>query len=76
MIGFSTRLSFAFRCFFSLLAQGKIPQDILQALGWAKVEVAPVATAATAAPAAPKVRDEKPSPESPDRAVQMLGCRA
>ena len=46
MIGFSTRLSFAFRCFFSLLFQGKIPQDVLQALGWAKVEVAPLATAA------------------------------
>ncbi|MGD1082228.1 MAG: DUF2760 domain-containing protein [Candidatus Sulfotelmatobacter sp.] len=72
MIGFSTRLSFAFRCFFSLLFQGKIPQDVLQALGWAKVEVAPLATAAKVTPAAPKVRGDKPSPESLDRAVQML----
>ena len=72
MIGFSTRLSFAFRCFFSLLFQGKIPQDVLQALGWAKVEVAPLATAAKVTPAAPKVTGDKPSPESPDRAVQML----
>jgi len=64
MIGFSTRLSFAFRCFFSLLFQGKIPQDVPQALG-AKVEVGPLATPA-------KVRGEKPSPESLDRAVQML----
>jgi hypothetical protein len=72
MIGFSTRLSFAFRCFFSLLSQGKIPQDVLQALGGAKVEVAPLATAAKATPAAPKVRGDKPSPESLDRAVQML----
>jgi hypothetical protein len=72
MIGFSTRLSFAFRCFFSLLFQGKISQDVLQALGWAKVEVAPLAIAAKVTPAAPKVRGDKPSAESPDRAVQML----
>jgi hypothetical protein len=71
MIGFSTRLSFAFRCFFSLLFQGKVPEDIKQALGLAKPEVAPVATAAKVTPA-PKVGGEKPSPESLDRAVQML----
>ena len=59
MIGFSTRLSFAFRCFFSLLFQGEIPQDVLQALGLSK-----------AAP--PKAGGDKPSPESLDRAVQML----
>jgi hypothetical protein len=72
MIGFSTRLSFAFRCFCSLLFVGKIPQDVLQTLGWAKVEVAPLATAAKVTPAAPKVRGDNPSPESADRAVQML----
>ena len=33
MIGFSTRLSFAFRCFFSLLFQGKFPQDVLLEAG-------------------------------------------
>jgi hypothetical protein len=72
MIGFSTRLSFAFRCFCSLLFLGKIPQDVLQTLGWAKVEAAPLATAAKVTPAAPKVRGDNPSPESADRAVQML----
>jgi hypothetical protein len=72
MIGFSTRLSFAFRCFFSLLFQGRIPQDVLQALGGAKVDVESLTTAAKATPAAPKVRGDKPSPESLDRAVQML----
>jgi len=60
MIGFSTRLSFAFRCFFALLFQGEIPQDVLQALGFSK----------PAAPARPAV--DKPNPESFDRAVQML----
>ena len=72
MIGFPTRLFFAFRCFFSLLFQGKIPQDVLQALRVTKVEVAPPVTAANETPAAPKVRGDKPSPESLDRAVQML----
>ncbi len=72
MIGFSARLSFARRCFFSLLLQGKIPQDILQALGGSKVEVASFATAAKATPGPPKVGGDKPSPESLDRAVQML----
>ena len=66
MIGFSTRLSFAFRCFFSLLFQGRIPQDIQQALGWAKAE----ATKATFA--APDVEGKAPTTESLDRAVQML----
>ena len=60
MIGFSTRLSFAFRCFFSLLFQGEIPQDVLQELGISK----------TAAPAT--TAGDKPAPESLDRAVQML----
>jgi hypothetical protein len=69
MIGFSTRLSFAFRCFFSLLFQGAMPPDVPQALGWAKVQVAPLTAAAKATPAATKV---KPSPESLDRAVQVL----
>src|ERR1035437_8907706 len=59
MIGFSARLFFAFRCFFSLLFQGEIPQDVLQALGLAKSSPA-------------KTLGDKPAPESLDRAVQML----
>jgi hypothetical protein len=73
MIGFSTRLSFAFRCFFSLLLQGRIPQDVLQELASPKAEVGSLDAAAKAAPAAPEVAGDKPSPESLDRAVQMLG---
>src|ERR1039457_5531139 len=60
MIGFSTRLSFAFRCFFSLLFQGEIPQDVWQSFGLFR----------SAAPAKPVT--DKPTPESLDRAVQML----
>jgi len=59
MIPFSTRLPFAFRCFFSLLLQGTIPQDVLQTLGVSKSS--PV-----------KTLGDKPDPESLDRAVQML----
>src|ERR1700681_1679989 len=66
MIGFSTRLAFAFRCFFSLLLEGKIPQDIVRA----NAEVEPVT--ARAAPQAQKVAGDKLMPESADRAVQML----
>lgn len=69
MIGFSTRLSFAFRCFFSLLFQGKIPEDVLQKLGETKVEDSTVAPRAKAPSAAAKV---EPSAESLDRAVQVL----
>lgn len=65
MIGFATRLSFAFRCFFSLLFQGEIPPEVLQALTDSKA-------AAPATPAAPKPGGDTPSPESLDRAVQML----
>jgi len=66
MIEFSTRLSFAFRCFFSLLFRGRIPQDIQEALGWAKAE------AAKATLAAPDVEGKTPSTESLDGAVQTL----
>jgi hypothetical protein len=59
MIGFSTRLSFAFRSFFSLLFQGEIPQDILETLGVSKSS--PVSSLG-----------DKPTPESQDRAVQLL----
>jgi hypothetical protein len=72
MIGFSTRLSFAFRCFFSLLFQGRFPQDVLETLASSKAEVTPPAAAAKATPAGPEVGGHKPSPESLDRAVQML----
>src|SRR5262252_1500295 len=71
MIELSTRISFAFRCFFSLLFQGKIPQDMLEALTGSAAEVAPSPIARTP-PASTKVRGDAPNPEAVDRAVQML----
>src|SRR5664280_3449938 len=67
MMAFSTRFSYAFRCFFSLLFSGTIPQDIARVMA--------VATGASApnVPAAVKPKpSENPPLESFDRAVQML----
>ena len=64
MLAFSTRLSYAFRCFFSLLFEGRIPEDIASVLGIASSETKAV-TVGTPKSAA------KPA-ESFDRAVQML----
>jgi hypothetical protein len=69
MIGFSARLIFAFRCFFSLLFQGKIPQEILQALSTAE---APLRTAAKTNTASQTPGADASKPDTLDRAVQML----
>ncbi len=58
---FSTRVAYAFRCFFALLLHGDLPQDIAGALGPS------MATAASSKPAI-----EKPAEQPADRAVQML----
>jgi hypothetical protein len=68
MIDFPTRLSFAFRCFFSLLFDGEIPQEILQTVGGSAAEVAP--SPITRPPAS--ARGDAPNAEPVDRAVQML----
>ena len=69
MIGFSARLSFAFRCFFSLLFQGKVPQEILQALSTAE---APLRTAERTTTAMETPGADASKPDTLDRAVQML----
>lgn len=67
MMAFSTRISYAFRCFFSLLFSGTIPQDIGSVTDFATGTSAP----SVAAPVRPKP-GENPPVESFDRAVQML----
>jgi uncharacterized protein DUF2760 len=67
MMAFSTRFSYAFRCFFSLLFSGTIPQDIGRAMALVTGAGAPNVPAT----AKPKP-GEDPSSESFDRAVQML----
>jgi hypothetical protein len=71
MIPFSLRLSFAFRCFFSLLFKGKIPQGILQALSSSGPEGARNTATRTIA-TAEKPGGEVPSADALDRAVQIL----
>jgi hypothetical protein len=72
-MGFGKRLSYAFRCFFSLLSNSGIPADILSestnTSGDTSVQAAPAAPA-IAEIAAPQ--PEKPAVESVDRALQML----
>jgi len=71
MIALSLRLSFAFRCFFSLLFEGQIPQEILQAVSSRAQEGSPSPrTAATTGPAKPG--SETQSADALDRAVQIL----
>ena len=70
MSGFSERVAFAFRCFFSILFHGDIPDDIAQKL--AKT-ASPVQRAlATAIPVSRLKEVERPAAEAFDRAVQML----
>ncbi len=64
MIGFGKRLSYATRCFFSVLSRGEVPDDI-----------APEVVKSTPAPepeAKPLPVETRPVEESPDRAVQLL----
>jgi hypothetical protein len=67
MMGFGKRLSYAFRCFFSVLSNGEIPVDIAPELIPELGRLAPVFERA------PEIETPAPeSPESVDRAVQML----
>jgi hypothetical protein len=65
MMGLGKRISYALRCFFSILLHGEIPQSI--ALEMVKTPSVVTATAHTAEP-----RSGKKPLESFDRAVQML----
>jgi hypothetical protein len=63
MIAFSTRVSYAVRCFFAILSKGEIPQDIAgELITSSSASPAKAATAAT----------DKVSDDSVDRAVQVL----
>jgi hypothetical protein len=70
MNAFWERLSNAFRCFFSILFNGDIPNDILQKSVKPAGQVSP--TPAAQASVSPPKESERPAPESFDRAVQML----
>ena len=65
MIGFGKRLSYATRCFFSVLSRGEVPEEIAP-------EVVKSAPAPEAKPLPAERVEAKPVEESPDRAVQLL----
>ncbi len=71
MNGFWERISFAFRCFLSILFRAEIPSDIAQKL--VKFPE-PVTQAPAVAPSSvPRFKEaERAAPETFDRAVQML----
>jgi Domain of unknown function (DUF2760) len=71
MNGLWERVSFAFRCFLSILFHAEIPNDIAQKLVNAPAPVPQ--TPAAAAPSMTRLKEvERPAPEAFDRAVQML----
>ena len=71
MNGFWERVTFAFRCFFSILFHAGIPNDIAQALVKPTGQV-PKAPATAGAPVSRLKEVERPASEAFDRAVQML----
>ena len=69
MNGFWERVSFAFRCFFSIVSNGEIPKDIAQKIVLHTEAPRP----AVAIPEARLKQSERPGQETFDRAVQVLG---
>jgi hypothetical protein len=66
MLGFGKRISYATRCFFSVLSRGEVPEDIApEVTRGAAPERAPAPPPAALAEAAP-------AEDSSDRAVQLL----
>ena len=66
-MGLGRRIAYSFRCFFSILLYGQIPQSIAQELGRAPAAVGPVGL-----PAKPGTQDAAARLPEYDRAVQML----
>jgi hypothetical protein len=70
MIGFWTRIAFAFRCFFRILWSGRIPDDIAERL--VTMPAGEAVDAAIDSPAPEMVLPGPAAEDSFDRAVQML----
>lgn len=70
MIGFGKRISYATRCFFSVLSRGEVPEDIAPEV---VRSTAPTAPETPSLPARePEAAPAPPAEESADRAVQLL----
>lgn len=70
MLGIGKRISYAARCFFSVLSRGEVPEDIAPEV---VKGAAPAVPAPAPAPALPPERTPaRPAEDSTDRAVQIL----
>lgn len=67
MIGFGKRISYATRCFFSVLSRGEVPEDIAP-----EVVRSAAAPAHTPEPRALPAEQPAPAEDAGDRAVQLL----
>jgi hypothetical protein len=75
MVSFGKRLSYAFRCFSSILSGGEIPQDIASDLANTAAKTAQAGPAPAAVPVTipiPGPQADKAPADSVDRAVQIL----
>ena len=75
MIGLGKRISYATRCFFSVLSRGEVPEDIAPEVVKASAQIPPAPEApplAVEPSLAPEPVPAPPVEESTDRAVQML----
>ena len=76
MIGLGKRISYATRCFFSVLSRGEVPEDIAPEVVKASARITPAPDAPPPAVepslAPPPEPPAPPVEESTDRAVQML----
>src|ERR1700733_11914079 len=69
MNGFWERVWFAFRCFFSILFHGDVPNDVRRN----RVDPGPAQQPAVSVPSVSRLKDvERLAPEAFDRAVQIL----
>ncbi|MFL6257162.1 MAG: DUF2760 domain-containing protein [Pyrinomonadaceae bacterium] len=71
MLGFGKRISYATRCFFSVLSRGEVPEEIATEVAPSAAQTAPEREPET--PALPAGQaDARTAEESTDRAVQIL----
>src|SRR5215207_4639904 len=68
MIGLGKRISYATRCFFSVLSRGEVPEDIAPEVVKSSAQIPPAPELIEP----PTAEPAPPAAESTDRAVQML----
>jgi hypothetical protein len=72
MMGFGQRLSYACKCFFAVLMQGELSDDLLRALGTAPASIPLPTEPAPTLESEPAPEATRPPTDAGDRAVQLL----